>query len=104
MIGQILNPWPDQTNFVSCHGSVSSLIDRLTRVGTLTEVNIAIKIHSEISGHEIWFCSNEEMAREIKRRNLKARTYTINEIKEAIELAPDSQVLKQLQDKFGNLK
>lgn len=52
--------------------------------------NMAIEIYSEILDSNVWFCSNNEMALQIKNDDPKAITYTANELMELIKLQPNA--------------
>jgi hypothetical protein len=52
--------------------------------------NMGIEIYSEILGCNVWLCSNEEMASQLRQDDPEAITYTVKELIELIKLQPDS--------------
>ncbi len=59
---------------------------------------IAVEIYSEVLNENIWFCSNEEIADQVRRDDPSAICYTTSEIKELIELDPDKDLLRKIHD------
>ena len=59
---------------------------------------IGIEIYSKVLNENIWFCSNEGMAKQIKEDDPTAVCYTSDEIGKLIELNPSKDLLKQIHD------
>jgi len=58
--------------------------------------NLAVPIYSEILNCEIWYCSNERMAAQVKRDDPEAVCYTTYELRELIKLDPGLVGLKKV--------
>ena len=68
------------------------------RLSQFAKRSIAIQIYSEILGCELWLCSNEEMASQIKQDDPEAVIYTIAELKQLVMLNPDPESLKSIHN------
>ncbi|HEX3036724.1 MAG TPA: hypothetical protein VHT73_16660 [Thermodesulfobacteriota bacterium] len=66
------------------------------RLSELARRDIALLIHSDVLGCEVWFCSNEKMVSQVKEDNPEAVTYTVSEIRELIKLNPTPEELKSI--------
>lgn len=60
--------------------------------------NMALEIYSEILGCELWLCSNEKMANQIKNDDPNAIIYTVDEIMNLIKLKPNPEELRRIHD------
>jgi len=60
--------------------------------------NLAVEIYSEILNENIWFCSNTDMAKQIKGDDPTAICYTADELQKIIELNPSEGFLKKIHD------
>ena len=61
-----------------------------------SKMDIAVEIHSEILNENIWFCSNTDMAKQIKEDDPEAVCYTADELQKLIELNPSKDFLKKV--------
>jgi hypothetical protein len=66
------------------------------KLSELAKRNMAIEIYSEILGCEIWLCSNEEMATQVREDEPGAIIYTTEELQKLIELNPDPEGLRNI--------
>jgi hypothetical protein len=69
--------------------------------------NIAIEMFSEILGSNVWLCSNEEMANQIKRDIPDAVCYTSDELRDLLNLYPTPEDIRKLnlvKGQFNNSK
>ena len=57
---------------------------------------IGIEIYSEILNENIWFCSDQEIADQVRRDDPTCTTYTIAEIMNLIKLKPDPEELRRI--------
>ena len=60
------------------------------------ERGIAIEIHSEVLGSNIWFCPDDAMANQLKKDDPSAITYTVDELKHLLNLNPTPEDIKKL--------
>ena len=60
-----------------------------------SQMNIAIEIRSKVLEENIWFCSNEEMVKQISEDDPTAVCYTADELQKIIELDPSEDFLKK---------
>lgn len=60
--------------------------------------NLAVLVHSEFLEEDIWFCSNDDMARKIQNDDKNAVTYTADELMEIVKLIPNQKGLKSIHD------
>jgi len=60
--------------------------------------NLAVLVYSEFLEDEVWFCSNDDMAKKIQNDDPDAVTYTANELMEIVNLSPNRQGLKSIHD------
>jgi hypothetical protein len=66
---------------------------------TLSEFSkrsMAIEIYSEILQRNIWFCSNDEMVRQIKTDVPDAICFTSDELKHLLNLNPSPEDIKRI--------
>jgi len=63
-----------------------------------SRLNIGVEIYSEILNENIWFCSNEAMAKQILEDDPTAVCYTAEELQKLIELDPSKDFLKKIHD------
>ncbi len=63
-----------------------------------SQLNIGVEIYSKVLDEKIWFCSNTDMAKQIKGDDPTAITYTSSELKRLIELGPSKDFLKKIHD------
>jgi hypothetical protein len=68
------------------------------KLSEFTTRHLGLQIYSEVLGLEIWFCSNETIASQIKHDDPEAVTYTVDEMRELIRLQPTPEELKRLHD------
>lgn len=64
------------------------------RLSELSRRNIALRIYSEVLGCEIWLCSSEEMAAQIKEDDPGSVTYTVDELRKLYSLKPSPEDLR----------
>ncbi len=60
--------------------------------------DLAVEIYSEVLRCKIWFCSNTDMAKQIKGDDPTAVCYTAGELQKLIELNPSKDFLKKIHD------
>jgi hypothetical protein len=60
--------------------------------------DIAIEIHSEVLGSNVWFCPDDAMTNQVKSDNRQAVTYTVSELKELIQSSPTPEEIKRIHD------
>jgi len=66
--------------------------------------NMAVEVYSEFLDENIWFCSNEKMASQIKQDDPEAIVYTASELYELYELQelsllePSNEMLKGINN------
>jgi len=60
--------------------------------------NMAVEVYSEFLDEKIWFCSNTDMAKQIKEDDPAAITYTVDEILNLIELNPAPEELRRIHN------
>jgi len=70
--------------------------------------NLAVLVHSEFLDDYVWFCSNDDMAKQIQNDDKDAVTYTADELIEIVKLSPNLEGLKSINDakkvfKYSNL-
>ncbi|MDA2921090.1 hypothetical protein MYX76_16635 [Desulfobacterota bacterium AH_259_B03_O07] len=72
-------------------------ISRLT-LFELSKRNMAIEIHSEFLGCNVWLCSNEGMVKHVKGDDPKGVCYTIDELRELIRLHPTPEEIEGIHN------
>ncbi len=60
--------------------------------------NMAVEVYSEFLDEKIWFCSNTDMAKQIKGDDPSAVCYTTDELQKLIELNPSKEFLKNIHE------
>ncbi|NIP37468.1 MAG: hypothetical protein GWM89_00060 [Candidatus Dadabacteria bacterium] len=60
--------------------------------------NMGVLVYSEFLQDEVWFCSNDDMAKKIKNDDNDATTYTADELLEMIKLNPSPEGLKSIHE------
>jgi len=60
--------------------------------------NIAVEIYSKVLDEKIWFCSNTDMAKQIKGDDPSAVCYTTDELQKLIELNSSKEFLKNIHE------
>ena len=60
--------------------------------------DIAVEIYSEYLGSNLWLCSNNEMAEQIKRDAPEQVCYTLDEIRSLLTLNPSPESLKKIHE------
>lgn len=60
--------------------------------------DMAVEIYSEVLGCNLWLCSNDEMAAQIKEDVPRAVCYTCEELRQLVSLNPDPESLKKIHD------
>jgi len=81
-----------------------SLVDKLITEDLLPTISlnefrkrkISALVYSEYLQDEIWFCSEDEIANQIKNDDPNAVTYTVSELIEIEKLKPDIKALKNI--------
>jgi len=68
------------------------------RFSELASHNMGIKIYSEIIGAELWFCTNDSIASQVKRDDPDSVIYTIDELKKLISAKVKSDDLKAINN------
>lgn len=68
------------------------------RLSELVRRGIAIKIHSEVLGCEIWLCGNERIAAQLRQDDLGAVIYTADEMRRLIKVNRVSEDLKGIHN------
>jgi hypothetical protein len=68
------------------------------RLSELAKRNIALKIYSEVLGSEIWLCSSEEMAAQLRQDDPEAVTYTVDELRKLYKLQPFPEDLRGIHN------
>ena len=62
---------------------------------------IAVEIYSELLKCNIWLCSDEDMADQIKMDSPGAVCYTTHELRDIIKLNPSPESLKKINEAKG---
>lgn len=70
----------------------------------LEKRSMAIEIYSELLDENIWLCSNEEMATQVKSDDPHAVCYTVAELKELVRLCPTSEEIKRIHAAKGTFE
>lgn len=60
--------------------------------------NMAVEVYSEFLDEKIWFCSNTDMAKQIKEDDPSAVCYTTDELQKLIELNPSKEFLQKIHE------
>jgi len=60
--------------------------------------NMAVEVYSEFLDEKIWFCSNTDMAKQIKGDDPEAVCYTAVELEKLIDLNPSKEFLKKVHN------
>src|SRR5579875_919 len=60
--------------------------------------DISLRIHSEVLSCDVWLCSNEKTALQVKEDKPGAITYTINELRKLYKLQPSPEDLRTIHD------
>ncbi|MCH7950921.1 MAG: hypothetical protein E2O72_04990 [Candidatus Dadabacteria bacterium] len=60
--------------------------------------NMAVEVYSEFLDEKIWFCSNTDMAKQIKGDDPSAVCYTTDELQKLIELNPSKEFLQKIHE------
>lgn len=68
------------------------------RLSELARRDIAMKIYSEILNCELWLCSNNDMAAQLKQDDAETVIYTVDELRRLIKLNPDPEELKAIHN------
>lgn len=63
-----------------------------------SQMNIAIEIRSKVLEENIWFCSNEEMVKQISEDDPTTICYTADELQKIIELDPSEGFLRKIHN------
>jgi len=69
--------------------------------------NLGIKIYSDIVGSEVWLCTNDSIAFQVKHDDPGSVIYTLDELKRLIQDKVSSDDLKKIHDAktvFSNSK
>jgi len=59
-------------------------------------LDYVIELHSEILNENVWFCSNEKMASQIKQDDPEAIVYTASELIELCNINPKEDLVKAI--------
>ncbi len=59
---------------------------------------MAVEVYSEFLDEKIWFCSNTDMAKQIKEDDPGAVCYTTDELQKLIELNPSKEFLEKIHN------
>lgn len=79
---------------------IMSPFERISSI-TLAEFakrNLAVEIYSELLRCNLWLCSNDEMASQIREDTPGAVCYTVSELRHLIKLKPDPVSLKAIHE------
>lgn len=73
-------------------------LEQILRMGLseLTSHDIGIRVFSEVLGCEVWLCSNEEMAYQIRQDSPRAVVYTADELRKFKKLEPSPDDLRAI--------
>ena len=78
---------------INCESPIPNI-----KISEFKKRNIAVEVYSEILNENVWFCSNEEMVKQILEDDSNAVCYTANELQKLIELNPSKDFLKKIHD------
>ena len=65
-------------------------------ISKFSELKMAFQVYSEVLKCEVWFCSNDAMAKQIMNDDPEAITYTVDEIMNLIKLNPNPAELTKI--------
>ena len=66
------------------------------RLSEFARRDLTVEIYSETLGCSLWLCSNEKMARRIRKDDPDSVTYTAAELRYLLSLNPDAESLKKI--------
>jgi len=84
-----------ETNVQGLKKTLHRDIERM-KLSELKDRYMAIQIYSEVLCCNLWLCSNNGMAAQIRRDDPEAVTYTVDELREIINLKPSSEELNAI--------
>jgi len=77
-----------ETNVQGLKKTLHRDIERM-KLSELKDRDIAIQIYSEVLCCNLWLCSNNGMAAQIRRDDPEVVTYTVDELRELLHLNPN---------------
>ncbi len=86
-----------ETNVQGLKKTLHRDIERM-KLSELKDRDMAIQIYSEVLCCNLWLCSNDEIANQLKKDAPEQVRYTIKEIKSLLSLNPSPDSLKKIHE------
>lgn len=101
-VGDIMGRWIERLNttLVEFEDAIvfnSNMVPEIS-LTEFARCNIALKIYSSVLNCHVWFCSDEEIANQVRRDGPESSTYTVDEIMNLIKLKPNPDELRRIHN------
>lgn len=77
--------------------SLKAKVIRL-KLSQFTKLNMALLLDSRVLGEQVWFCSNNDMAAQIRRDDPEKVCYTSEELQHLLNHNPSTESIKVIND------